>query len=156
MPALEVGSKLKEEEDEGCDREGSDEAVKTRIGPTVTGRGKNAAASSEENGGSAGGEPGKAARSLLELQEAYPRQLAGIAGPLLLHRRIAASGNLDRRIVVEEEAVFLSLVVPPFLELVIWLWTHTDFIQIPPPFAQLLNFLFLFGILERNNEGELG
>lgn len=129
MPALEVRYELNKQQQEHEDQEDLDDAVEARGGRV--GRrigGGDAAVGGADEADEGIGDGGEEGGDLLEFQEPEPGDLAGAPGTVLADRPIGSgAADLDGEyvtggIVVEEEAVFgvgLSLLVPPFLKLVV-------------------------------------
>lgn len=135
MPSFEVSDELDGQQEQHHDQEHLDRTVEPGGGRVSWGfvRGDPTVGCADERNRSIG-EGSERTRDLLEPQEADPGKLAGTAGPPLLDRSIGArAADLDGdqstirilRGMLEKELVALfSLLVPPFLELVVWSSRH--------------------------------
>lgn len=125
MPSLEVGDELDAEQQEHEDQEPLDDSVEPRRGRVGRriGRGDSSIRGADESYEGIGYRS-DGGGDLLELQEADPGQLAGAPGAVFSDRPIGAgAADLDgEQVTGRIVAVFvvrLSLLVPPFLKLVV-------------------------------------
>lgn len=134
MPSLEEGDELEAEEQQNDDQERLDRTVEPRGGRIGGGiGGGDSAVGCPDQRDDAAGYGGERGGDLVESEEADEGELAGAARALLLDRLIgggaadlkaeksssAAARGLVRLLVQEQLAVCLSLLVPPFLKLVV-------------------------------------